>query len=94
MRSFFLILAIILAILRFWISLAWIGAMISGILALFSAPPRIRPDGKRRTGDLLSSLWDDMMVSAKMKDCPHYRSKIMNDATKCPHCGESVGEGT
>lgn len=90
MRSFFLILAVILALLGFIIPFAWIGALISGVLALFSAPSGIRPDGKQRTGGLLGGLWDDMVVSAKMTDCPHCKSKIMDNATKCPHCGEWV----
>ena len=92
MKSFFSILTIGLIVIGFVAPIAWIGAIITGIIAIGSAPAGKRPDGKARTGGLLGGLWDNYRVSKTMTDCPFCKSKIMKDAAKCPNCGEWVKE--
>jgi hypothetical protein len=90
MRSLFIFITVCLIILGFFFPLAWAGALLSGALAVISAPSGLRPDGKRKTGGLLGGLWDNTVVSFKMQDCPHCKTKIAIDATKCPYCREWV----
>ena len=90
MRNFFSMLTIVLIIVGFLVPIAWVGAVITGLLAIFSAPPGKRADGKARTGGLLGGVWDDIVVGYKMKDCPYCKEKIDDDAKKCKHCGEWV----
>ena len=92
MKSFFSILTIGLIVIGFVAPIAWIGALITGIIAIGSAPAGKRPDGKARTGGLLGGLWDNYQVSKTMTDCPFCKSKIMKEAAKCPNCGEWVKE--
>jgi hypothetical protein len=91
-RTFFAVLTIGFILVGFFAPLAWVGAVITGILAIGSAPPGRRPDGKKKTGGLLGGVWDDIVIGYKMKECPYCKSKIMEDASKCPHCGEWVVE--
>lgn len=88
MRTSFTVLTVILVFVGFIIPLAWIGAIMCGLLIIASAPPGLRPDGKRRTGGLFGGLIDDIAIGMKMKDCPYCKSKIHNDAVRCPYCTE------
>ena len=88
MRSFFAVLTIGLIVIGFIAPLAWVGAVITGIVAVGSAPPGRRADGKRKTGGLLGGVLDDIVVGHKMVDCPYCKAKIPRDAKKCQHCGE------
>ncbi|MBU0777763.1 hypothetical protein KKF82_05855 [Patescibacteria group bacterium] len=62
MRSFFSILTIILVVCGFIFPLLWIGAVICLVLAIGSAPPGLRADGKKKSGGLLGSLLDAVIV--------------------------------
>ena len=90
MKWLFSILTIGLAIIGFVMPIAWIGAVITGIIALGCAPAGKRADGKARTGGLFGGIWDDFQVSKTMKDCPFCKSKLKKEAVKCPNCGEWV----
>jgi hypothetical protein len=92
MKIIFSILTIVLIVIGFVAPLAWVAAIISGIIAIGIAPAGKRPDGKAKTGGLLGSIWDNYQVSKTMINCPFCKSKIMNEAAKCPNCGEWVKE--
>ena len=94
MRSFFAALTIGLIVIGFIVPLAWVGAVITGLVAIGLAPPGTRADGKRRTGGLLGGLWDDIVVGYKMDDCPYCKAKIQHDAVKCRYCGEWVNSSS
>jgi len=68
----------------------WIGAVITGILAMAASPGGTRPDGKPRSGGLLGGLIDKYEISRTMRDCPYCKMKIMKTATKCPYCQEFI----
>jgi len=88
MRNFFAAATIGLIILGFIIPMAW--AVITGMLAIGSAPTGRREDGKKRTGGLLGGVIDDIVVASKMIDCPFCKAKIEKGVQKCKHCGEWV----
>lgn len=88
MKNTFWILTIILVLFGFAFPVVWIGAVISGFIAISAAPEGRRLDGKKRTGGLLGGVLDDFVVGMKMMDCPYCKSKIMRDAQKCANCGE------
>ena len=90
MRFFLSILTIGLIVIGFVAPIAWGGAIITGIIAVGSAPSGKRPDGKARTGGLLGGLLDSYQVSKTMTDCPFCKSKIRKEASKCSNCGEWV----
>jgi hypothetical protein len=90
MRPFFTILTIGLILVGFLVPIAWIGAVITGLLAIGSAPPGVRPDGKKRTGGVFGGAIDRYAVSRTMRECPYCKSLIRRDATKCPNCSEWV----
>lgn len=92
MRNFFALLTIGFIIAGLFIPLAWIAAAVTGLLALGSAPPGRRPDGKRKSPGLLGGFIDDIAIGYKMMDCPYCKGKIMRDARKCQHCGEWVNK--
>lgn len=91
MRSFFLGLTAVLVIITFlgW-PIAFAFAPITLLLAIFSAPSGVRPDGKAKTGGLLGFLWDDVVIHNKMQKCTYCKTWIDKQATKCAHCGEWV----
>jgi hypothetical protein len=88
MKLFWGILTIGLILVGFFFPPAWIGAVVTGLLAIVTAPSGRRADGMRCTGGLLGGLWDDVAVSRSMMDCPHCKSNVSRKATKCPHCQE------
>lgn len=90
MKQFFGFLTVGLILVGFFFPLAWIFAIITGIVAIGAAPSSKRPDGHGKTGGLLGGVWDDIVISYKMIDCPYCKAKIMKDALKCAHCGEWV----
>lgn len=90
MKIFLSILTIGLIVIGFLMPIAWIGAVITGFLAIVSSPAGKRVDGKARTGGLLGGIWDNYLISKNMTDCPFCKSKIKKEAVKCPHCGEWV----
>jgi len=90
MRNIFLGLTILLVLIGFIIPLAWVGAAISGVVAVASSPTGLRADGKKKSGGLLGGFVDSVVVGYKMDDCPYCGAKIMHDAAKCKHCGEWV----
>lgn len=90
MRNGFLLLTVLLVIIGFLAPLAWVGAIITGLLAIGSAPPGLRLDGQPRTGGLFGGLIDDMAIARKMVDCPYCKKKIMKTAVKCPYCQEAL----
>jgi len=90
MKSFFSILTICLIAIGFIVPLAWGAAIVTCLLALTCAPPGRREDGKKKSGGLLGGLIDDIVISGKMRDCPHCCKKIMKSASKCPYCQEFV----
>ena len=92
MKNFFIVLTVVLAIVGFFVPIVWVMAVATGIIAIGTAPSGTRPDGKRKSGGLLGPLFDNIAVGMKMRDCPYCKNKIMNDATKCPHCHELVTE--
>jgi len=55
-----------------------------------SQPKGTRPDGKRQTGGWFGPLIDDIIISAKMTNCPFCKAKIDKKASKCPYCQEWV----
>jgi len=92
MKNFWALLTIGLVVCGFVVPIAWGGALITGLLAIASAPAGKRPDGQTKTGGLLGGVWDDFVIGYKMMDCPFCKSKIMRDAKKCPNCAEWVVE--
>ena len=90
MRTFFSLLTIGLILVGFFIPLAWAGAVITGIIAIGSAPSGKRADGKSGTGGLLGGVIDNAVVSSKMRDCPFCGNQIFRKAVKCPYCHEKV----
>lgn len=90
MRTFFSLLTIGLILVGFFFPLAWAGAVITGIIAIGSAPSGKRADGKSRTGGLLGGVIDNAVVSSKMRDCPFCGNQIFRKAVKCPYCHEKV----
>jgi len=90
MKTFFSILTIGLIVIGFVAPIAWIGAVITGIIAIGSARAGKRADGKAKTGGLFGGLWDNFRVASTMIDCPFCKSKIMKEASKCPNCAEWV----
>jgi len=90
MKAFFSIFTVLLVAVGFIVPVAWVFAIVTGIIAIIAAPAGRRADGKRRTGGLLGGLWDDVVIGLKMATCPHCKSKIIKDASKCPYCGEWV----
>ena len=92
MRDFFTTLTIVLVIVGFWVPIAWVGAIITLILAIGCAPSGKRPDGKAKSGGLLGWLFDDLEIALTMRDCPYCKTKVMKNAVKCPHCTEWIDE--
>jgi len=92
MRNLFSILTIGLIVIGFVAPIAWIGAAITVLFAIGSAPSGKRPDGKARTAGLFGGLWDNYQVSNTMTDCPFCKSKIMKGVAKCPNCAEWIKE--
>ena len=92
MKIFLSILTIGLIVIGFLVPVAWIFALITGVIALLYPPSGKRADGKARTGGLLGGFWDDFQVSKTMTDCPFCKSKIKKEAVKCPNCHEWVKE--
>jgi len=88
MRNFFIGFTVVLILIGFVSPIVWVGAIITGILAVLSRPPGLRPDGKPKSGGAFGGIIDSVVISKKMKDCPYCKSKIMKDASKCPNCGE------
>ena len=74
MKSFFAILTIGLICVGFFAPIAWIGAIITGLIAFFD--------------DLFGGIRRNIKSSYKMKNCPYCKSKVRRDARKCPHCAE------
>ena len=90
MKNIYTILTFILIIIGFVNPLAWIGAIITIIIAVGSKPEGKRADGKSKTGGILGGLWDDFDVSTSMKECHFCKSNIPKDALKCSQCGEWI----
>ena len=90
MRGFFSLLTIGLILVGFFLPIAWVGAVITGIIAIGSAPSGKRADGKSRTGGLLGGVIDNAAVSSKMRECPYCGNMIFRKAIKCQYCHEKV----
>lgn len=86
MRQTWSVITVLLALLGFVIPIVWAGAIITGILAIGSAPPGKRADGKPRSGGLLGGVIDDFAVKRSMMECPACKMMMRKDATICPHC--------
>lgn len=87
MRGAWTVASVLLTLVGFVAPIAWAGALVTGVLAIGSAPAGTRADGKARSGGLLGGAVDAAVVSAKMKDCAECKAKIPKDATRCQHCG-------
>ena len=86
----FLLLTVGLILVGFFFSIAWVGAIFTGIIAIASTPSGKRADGKARTGGLLGGVIDDAVVSSKMRECPYCGNQIFRKAKKCQYCHEMV----
>lgn len=90
MRGAWTVITVLLALAGFIFPPAWVGAAVTAVLAIASAPAGVRADGKRRSGGLLGGVWDSAVVSAKMRKCPYCKADIPRDARKCRYCSEWV----
>ena len=59
MKTFFSISSVICLAAGFVFPALWAASLLLAIFAIGAAPSGRRKDGKRRTGGLLGSLWDD-----------------------------------
>ncbi|MEX0624572.1 zinc ribbon domain-containing protein [Saccharospirillum sp.] len=90
MKTTFWVLTLLLAIAGFVIPLLWGAALITALIAIVSAPPGKRADGKAKTGGLLGGVWDSAVISSKMKKCPSCAELIKKEAKVCKHCQRDV----
>jgi glutaredoxin len=74
MKYFFWLLTIGLICVGFFVPIAWIGAIITAIIAIFDS--------------FFGGVRSNVITSYKMKNCPYCKSKVRRDAQKCPHCAE------
>ncbi len=90
MRYIFIALTIGLVIIGFFAHLAWLGAVITGIIAGVSKSPGRQEDLTPQTSDILGELRGAVGEGLTYRDCPFCLQKIKADAKKCPKCGEWV----
>ena len=90
MKAGFWVLTAVLFIGGFAFPGLWMAAIFTAIIAIGSAPPGLREDGKPRSGGLLGGVWDSVVVNSKMKTCPHCAEQILKEAKVCKHCGRDL----
>ncbi len=87
MRYVFIVLTIGLAIFGFFAPMAWIGAVITAILAVLFRQRNIEKECVPKFRDLLRV---NTLEDCGMRTCPFCLKEIKADSRKCIHCGEWV----
>jgi len=90
MKSTWWVITMVFILFGFIIPVLWIFAIIAAICAIASSPGGTRADGKPKSGGLFGGLWDAWLMHEKMRECPHCKSQILKDASRCRYCQAEV----
>jgi DNA-directed RNA polymerase subunit RPC12/RpoP len=92
MRDTLLVLGIACLIFGFVAHDLWYVAVPALIMSLAMSPSGRRPDGLKRLPGPFGWILDEIVISIKMKDCPHCGHKIMKNEKVCLFCKKEVEE--
>lgn len=90
MRDTLLVLGIVCAILGFIVHNLWYVAIPSLVLSFLVSPSGRRPDGQKHLPGPLGWILDEIIISIKMKDCPHCGYKVMKKDKVCLFCKKEI----
>lgn len=90
MRDTLLILGIVCGLLGFILHDLWYVAFPALILSFLISPPGRRPDGQKKLPGPLGWVLDEIIISIKMKNCPHCGYKVLKKDTICFYCKNEI----
>lgn len=90
MRDTFLVLGVVCGILGLILHDLWYVAVPALILSFLMSPPGRRPDGQKRLPGPLGGILDEIIISIKMKNCPHCGYKVLKKDTICFYCKNDI----